>query len=270
MRPELNLSQLARAIDMKPGDLANELKRGNVPGVPSSTGSPGKPRYFDLRECVFVAVYAALRNLTPTNKRLGLRAQYAAPEAAQILGQILAQQPQTGIGLAIVPRPGGKEWLGVVRNERELVQLVTLAVGSGDPVEVLPFAPIFQRLMNAIAQANGIRPDQMERRTIGAAEPPPTMPGATAEGPQVDTAEGKFGQFPTAPDAAYGMRVDDRGIAMWGAGIGFLFDPTAEDLRRLEGKLRALRESREGTEPGDRPEPSADHAFDPRAVAGRA
>src|SRR5689334_13445595 len=100
--PQLSLSALAGAVGMSPSDLAVELRRGNVPGLPGAVGKTdrtGRKRLFNLRECVFVAIFAALRQLSTGNKRLGERARYAAPQAAQVLGELLLGRRQTTSGL---------------------------------------------------------------------------------------------------------------------------------------------------------------------------
>ena len=244
MRHELNLSELAKAVGMSPSDLATELRRGNVPGVAASTGKPGKARFFTLQECVYVAIFAALRRLSANNRILGLRAKYAAPQAAQVLGQILSQQPPTGMGLAIIPRSDGDETRGLVRNTQDLAALVTYAFHVGDPVQVLPFAPIFQRLMFALAEANGVTPEEMAKVPLAAAAPGATMPGATATGPDTTDARGrtKFSRVRAAEGSdATGLWCSaSDGLQLFLNGDGVRLSMTADLWRELSTRASAI------------------------------
>ena len=255
MRNDLTLSELARAVGMRPGELATELKRGNIPGVPSNTGSPGKARYFNLRECVFVAIFAALRGLSASNKVLGVRAKYAAPQAADALGMMLLKAPPAGLGLAIIPRTDGTETLGLIRDERELARLATYAFGVGDPVQILPFTPIFQRLMDALAEANGVPPEKMERVAIGP-EAAPTMPGATAQVPDVDEAPAPAGIIRDVPPDAVGMRVTTDGISVYASGVGVRQPMSAGTYRKLAQVCEQLANEMEATGEAEPPRPA--------------
>jgi hypothetical protein len=184
----LSLSQLAKAVGMSPSDLAVALRRGNVPGIPATASRTGRSRYLDLGECVHVAIFAALRRLSAGNRLLGERARYAAPQAAQVLGELLLGRQRTASGLAIITRPDGREIRRLVPGERGLAALVARAFAAGDTVEILPFSPVFQRLMSALAEASG----------VAAAA---TMPGATARGPEMHSEKTRKAPAAKSPEA---------------------------------------------------------------------
>jgi hypothetical protein len=109
------------------------------------------------------------------------------------------------------------------------------AVETGTAFQILPLQPIIQPLLNAMIEASGTKPEELVRVPLAAEEPAATMPGATANVPDVDVVP-RAGRVRDVPADRNGIITVAAGIQIVADGVGVFQPMTAELWRKLAVK----------------------------------
>jgi hypothetical protein len=228
------LTQLARAYGEEPAIVGQELRRVGFPGIPASLGKRGTPRRFPLPESITLGTYLWMRRRTPSSKQLVERAVDFAPTILRVVSDLLTGRRRSLGALVIFSPLSGPEWSYHVDDFSDAADVLRQAVETGTAFQVLPLLPILQPLMNAIGEATDTAPAQMVKVPLVEAEPVATMPGATANVPDVHEVPLPAGRISNvSADAPPGMKVSPQGIQILAGGVGVFQPMSAASFRTL-------------------------------------
>lgn len=231
----LTLTQLARAFGEEPAMVGQELRRVGFPGIPASLGQRGTPRRLPLPQSITLGTYLWMRRRVPSSKLLVERATHFAPTILRVLCDVLTGRRRSLGALVILNPPDAPELRFHTDDFSDTAVALRQAIETGTAFQVLPLLPILQPLMNALAEASGTAPAEMVKVPLAAEEPAATMPGATANVPDVDVVP-SAARVRDVPTDRNGMKAIAAGIQIVAGGVGVFQPMTAELWRKMAAK----------------------------------
>jgi hypothetical protein len=232
-----NLTDVAEVVGISQADIYQRAARGHYPDMDlKERGRKGASTSLTAKEAVTILVQDAMRRLCPTtSKGLVARVRAGSGVAWNVLLRCLSSGERNVGTFCVAVRPDGQEEFFYAENSTALTQLITENYVAGISVMTLPLAPVFEKFTALVAKLNG----------VDIPTPQPSMPGASAHGPDVDVTDARIARILNVPRGRFGMRVDGSGIAIFAEGLGLLQPMDAERYRKLSQVCSALAEELE-------------------------